>query len=63
MIVRMSDFKSNEYAMLIGGKEFEPIEENPMIGFRGASRYYDDRYKAGFRARVSACCGLARIWA
>ena len=39
----MSDFKSNEYAMLIGGKEFEPVEENPMIGFRGASRYYDDR--------------------
>ena len=46
VIVRMSDFKSNEYAMLIGGKEFEPVEENPMIGFRGASRYYDDRYKA-----------------
>ena len=50
----MSDFKSNEYAMLIGGKEFEPIEENPMIGFRGASRYYDDRYKAGFRLECLA---------
>ena len=57
VIVRMSDFKSNEYAMLIGGKEFEPVEENPMIGFRGASRYYDDRYKAGFRLE---CLALLR---
>jgi len=57
VIVRMSDFKSNEYAMLIGGKEFEPLEENPMIGFRGASRYYDDRYKAGFRLE---CLALQR---
>src|SRR5436190_6490016 len=57
VIVRMSDFKSNEYAMLIGGREFEPIEENPMIGFRGASRYYDDRYKAGFRLE---CLALRR---
>jgi pyruvate,water dikinase len=57
VIVRMSDFKSNEYAMLIGGKEFEPVEENPMIGFRGASRYYDDRYKAGFRLE---CLALRR---
>ncbi len=57
VIVRMSDFKSNEYAMLIGGKEFEPLEENPMIGFRGASRYYDDRYKAGFRLE---CLALLR---
>ncbi len=57
VIVRMSDFKSNEYAMLIGGKEFEPIEENPMIGFRGASRYYDDRYKAGFKLE---CLALLR---
>ncbi len=56
VVVRMSDFKSNEYAMLIGGKEFEPIEENPMIGFRGASRYYDDRYKAGFRLECLALC-------
>jgi pyruvate,water dikinase len=54
VIVRMSDFKSNEYAMLIGGKEFEPTEENPMIGFRGASRYYDDRYRAGFRLECLA---------
>jgi pyruvate, water dikinase len=48
VIVRLSDFKTNEYAGLLGGTGFEPHEENPMIGFRGASRYYDDRYKAGF---------------
>jgi pyruvate,water dikinase len=48
VIVRMSDFKSNEYANLIGGKYFEPDEENPMIGFRGASRYYSDFYRKGF---------------
>jgi pyruvate,water dikinase len=57
VIVRMSDFKSNEYAMLIGGSEFEPHEENPMIGFRGASRYYDDLYKDGFRLE---CLALQR---
>ena len=50
----MSDFKSNEYANLIGGKEFEPKEENPMIGFRGASRYYNDLYKPGFRLECEA---------
>ena len=49
VIVRMSDFKTNEYANLIGGKAFEPKEENPMIGFRGASRYYHERYREGFR--------------
>jgi pyruvate,water dikinase len=48
VIVRMSDFKTNEYANLIGGKKYEPLEENPMIGFRGASRYYDPRYRDGF---------------
>ena len=48
VIVRMSDFKSNEYAHLIGGRDFETPEENPMIGFRGASRYYDPRYREGF---------------
>jgi pyruvate,water dikinase len=48
VIVRMSDFKSNEYANLLGGKDFEPDESNPMIGFRGASRYYDERYREGF---------------
>jgi pyruvate,water dikinase len=58
VIVRMSDFKSNEYARLIGGSEFEPEEENPMLGFRGASRYYDDRYKAGFRLE---CLAIQRV--
>jgi pyruvate, water dikinase len=58
VIVRMSDFKSNEYARLIGGHEYEPEEENPMLGFRGASRYYDDRYKAGFRLE---CLALQRV--
>jgi pyruvate,water dikinase len=58
VIVRMSDFKSNEYARLIGGHEFEPEEENPMLGFRGASRYYDERYRAGFRLE---CLALQRV--
>jgi len=48
VIVRMSDFKTNEYAKLLGGKLFEPDEENPMLGFRGASRYYNPRYREGF---------------
>jgi pyruvate, water dikinase len=56
VIVRMSDFKSNEYAQLIGGSEFEPHEENPMLGFRGASRYYDERYRPGFRLECLAMC-------
>jgi pyruvate,water dikinase len=54
VIVRMSDFKTNEYANLIGGKDFEPKEENPMIGFRGASRYYNDLYREGFRLECEA---------
>jgi len=54
VIVRMSDFKTNEYANLIGGKDFEPHEENPMLGFRGASRYYNDLYKEGFRLECEA---------
>lgn len=54
VIVRMSDFKSNEYANLIGGAAFEPKEENPMIGFRGASRYYHDTYKEGFKLECEA---------
>jgi pyruvate,water dikinase len=54
VIVRMSDFKSNEYANLIGGKYFEPKEENPMIGFRGASRYYSDFYRKGFALECEA---------
>ncbi len=57
-IVRLSDFKTNEYAHLIGGSAFEPVEENPMLGFRGASRYYDDRYRAGFALE---CQALRRV--
>lgn len=53
-IVRMSDFKTNEYAGLIGGAQFEPTEENPMLGFRGASRYYSPRYKDGFALECRA---------
>ncbi|KFH40499.1 Phosphoenolpyruvate synthase-like protein [Hapsidospora chrysogenum ATCC 11550] len=53
-IIRMSDFKTNEYAGLIGGREFEPEEENPMIGFRGASRYYSSLYKEGFALECRA---------
>ncbi len=54
VIVRMSDFKTNEYAHLVGGQGFEPSEENPMIGFRGASRYYDPRYREGFALECQA---------
>ena len=54
VIVRLSDFKSNEYADLIGGQRYEPTEENPMLGFRGASRYYDPRYQAGFALECQA---------
>ncbi len=54
VIVRMSDFKTNEYANLVGGMEFEPKEENPMLGFRGASRYYNPRYQAGFALECQA---------
>jgi pyruvate,water dikinase len=58
VIVRLSDFKTNEYARLAGGVGFEPFEENPMIGFRGASRYYDDRYREGFALE---CRALKRV--
>ena len=54
VVVRTSDFKTNEYANLIGGRQFEPEEENPMLGFRGASRYYDDRYREGFALECRA---------
>jgi pyruvate,water dikinase len=54
VILRLSDFKTNEYANLIGGRGFEPMEENPMIGFRGASRYYDRRYRDGFALECKA---------
>ncbi|WP_296432848.1 putative PEP-binding protein, partial [Yoonia sp.] len=58
VIVRMSDFKTNEYAELLGGRDFEPHEENPMIGFRGASRYYSPRYQDGFSLE---CQAIARL--
>jgi pyruvate,water dikinase len=58
VIVRMSDFKTNEYASLLGGRQFEPEEENPMIGFRGASRYYNERYREGFRLE---CAAMKRV--
>ncbi len=54
VIVRLSDFKTNEYANLVGGAAYEPTEENPMIGFRGASRYYDPRYQRGFELECLA---------
>jgi pyruvate, water dikinase len=58
VIVRFSDFKTNEYAGLLGGSTFEPHEDNPMIGFRGASRYYNDAYRAGFALE---CEAIARV--
>ena len=58
VIVRMSDFKSNEYANLLGGKQFEPDEENPMIGWRGASRYYHPKYRDAFGLE---CMALRRV--
>jgi len=54
VIVRLSDFKTNEYANLIGGRNYEPTEENPMLGFRGASRYYDERYRDAFALECRA---------
>jgi pyruvate, water dikinase len=54
VVVRLSDFKTNEYAQLIGGASFEPHEENPMLGFRGACRYYDDRYREAFALECEA---------
>jgi pyruvate, water dikinase len=58
VIVRTSDFKTNEYAGLIGGSFFEPHEENPMLGWRGASRYYDEKYREGFELE---CRALKRV--
>ncbi len=58
VIVRMSDFKSNEYANLLGGRQFEPKEENPMIGWRGASRYYDPNYREAYALE---CKALKRV--
>jgi len=58
VIVRTSDFKTNEYASLIGGRDFEPKEENPMLGFRGASRYYADAYAPAFALE---CAAIKRV--
>ena len=58
VIVRLSDFKTNEYANLLGGKQFEPKEENPMLGWRGASRYYDKTYRDAFALE---CQALKRV--
>jgi pyruvate,water dikinase len=58
VIVRLSDFKTNEYAELIGGRQFEPREENPMLGWRGASRYTSDEYRAAFALE---CRALRRV--
>ncbi|HEX9611750.1 MAG TPA: phosphoenolpyruvate synthase [Gemmatimonadales bacterium] len=58
VVVRFSDFKTNEYAGLLGGTTFEPTEANPMIGFRGASRYYDERYREGFALE---CAAIRRV--
>src|SRR6056297_3237224 len=69
VIVRLSDFKSNEYANLIGGEAYEPDEENPMIGWRGASRYVDDNFKPAFELECRALrkirdeMGLEHVWA
>jgi pyruvate, water dikinase len=58
VIVRLSDFKTNEYAHLLGGQQFEPAEDNPMIGWRGASRYYHERYREGFALE---CIAMRRV--
>jgi pyruvate, water dikinase len=68
VIVRLSDFKSNEYANLIGGRKYEPVEENPMIGFRGAARYVDEGFRPCFELecralkRVREQMGLTNVW-
>ena len=58
----MSDFKTNEYATLIGGEDYEPKEENPMLGWRGASRYYDPKYKPGFKLECAALKKVREEW-
>lgn len=68
VLVRMSDFKTNEYADLIGGRQFEPKEENPMLGWRGASRYYSEAYREGFALECRAIkkvreeIGMDNVW-
>ena len=63
VVVRMSDFKTNEYASLLGGAAFEPHEENPMIGFRGASRYAHPPTPRASRSSARRCAACARRWA
>src|SRR5690606_27298772 len=69
VIVRLSDFKSNEYANLVGGREYEPHEENPMLGFRGASRFVSAEFKDCFELECRAMrkvreqMGLSNVWA
>lgn len=60
VIVRLSDFKTNEYAKLMGGAQFEPVESNPMIGFRGAARYTHPAYAAGFALECAALCRVRK---
>lgn len=62
VIVRFSDFKTNEYSTLIGGQAYEPNEENPMLGWRGASRYYDPKFKEAFRLECEAVKRVREIW-
>lgn len=62
VIIRFSDFKTNEYATLIGGRQFEPKEENPMLGWRGASRYYSKEYRPGFRLECEAIKKVRNEW-
>jgi hypothetical protein len=62
VIVRLSDFKTNEYANLLGGAGFEPKGDNPVLGFRGASRYYDERYRGGSRSSVVQSRKCATRW-
>ncbi len=61
VIVRLSDFKTNEYADLVGGADFEPKEENPMLGFRGAARYAHPAYAAGFALECAALCRVRDV--
>src|SRR3546814_4471641 len=60
VIVRLSDFKSNEYRKLVGGSRYEPDEENPMLGFRGASRYISDEFEECFRMECAALKKIGR---
>jgi len=62
VIVRFSDFKTNEYASLLGGRDYEPVEANPMIGWRGASRYYDPRFKEAFGLECRAIKIVREKW-